>query len=236
MISLAIVADIRLYREGLAEVLDRQSDIRVVGTASSDEAGVHRIVQAAPDVVLLDMAMAASASVARMLGDSGAGIAVLALGVPETESHVLACAEIGAAGYVPREGSLQDLLDGLHRVARGEAHYSPRLVAVLLQRLAARSTPCDPVASRLTIRELEIVELIDRGMTNKEIAAHLYIELATVKNHVHNILEKLHLHGRTEAAAWVRAQRGVSSAVLLDLNPGTRPFARRGPGPNHAEY
>jgi two-component system, NarL family, nitrate/nitrite response regulator NarL len=219
VISLAIVADIRLYREGLAEVLDRQSDIRVVGTASSDEAGVHRIVQAAPDVVLLDMAMAASASVARMLGDSGAGIAVLALGVPETESHVLACAEIGAAGYVPREGSLQDLLDGLHRVARGEAHYSPRLVAVLLQRLAAHSTPCDPVASRLTIRELEIVELIDRGMTNKEIAAHLYIELATVKNHVHNILEKLHLHGRTEAAAWVRAQRGVSSAVLRDLNP-----------------
>ena len=86
MISLAIVADIRLYREGLAEVLDRQPDIRVVGTASSDEAGARRIVQAAPDVALLDMAMPASAAIARMLGDSGAGIAVLALGVPETES------------------------------------------------------------------------------------------------------------------------------------------------------
>jgi DNA-binding NarL/FixJ family response regulator len=219
VISLAIVTDIRLYREGLAEVLDRQPDIRVVGTAGNDEAGVRRIIQAAPDVALLDMAMPASASVARMLGNPGAGIALLALSVPETESHVLACAEVGAAGYVAREGSLQDLLDGVRQVARGEAHYSPRLVAVLLQRFAARHEPREPTAERLTVRELEVVELIDQGLTNKEIAAHLYIELATVKNHVHNILEKLHLPGRTEAAALVRAQRGASSMVLRGLDP-----------------
>ena len=219
MISLAIVADIRLYREGLAEVLGRQPEIRVVGTAGNDEASVRRITQSAPDVVLLDMAMPGSASVARMLGDSGTGIAVLALGVPETESHVLACAKVGAAGYVPREGSLQDLLDGIRQVARGEAHYSPRLVAMLLQRFTARGTPREPAADRLTARELEIVELIDQGLTNKEIAAQLYIELATVKNHVHNILEKLHLRGRTEAAAWARTRRDTFSAVLEDLNP-----------------
>lgn len=216
MISLAIIADIRLYREGLAEILGRQPDIRVVGTASSDEAGIGRIVRAAPDVALLDMAIPGSAAIARILGDSGTGIAVLALGVPETESHVLACAEVGAAGYVPREGSMQDLLDGVRQVARGEAHYPPRLVTVLLQRFAARSVPRDQAPGRLTVRELEIVKLIDRGLTNKEIAAHLYIELATVKNHVHNILEKLHLTCRTEAAAWVRAQRDISAAVDLD--------------------
>lgn len=216
MISLAIVADIRLYREGLAEVLGRQPEIRVVGTASNDETCVRQIAQAAPDVVLLDMAMPGSVSIAGMLGDSGAGIAVLALGVPETESHVLACAKVGAVGYIPREGSLQDLLDGIRQVARGEAHYSPRLVAVLLQRFTVRGTPREPAAKRLTIRELEIVDLIDKGLTNKEIAAQLYIELATVKNHVHNILEKLHLRGRTEAAAWVRARRDTLSAVLED--------------------
>jgi two-component system, NarL family, nitrate/nitrite response regulator NarL len=219
VISLAIVADIRLYREGLAEVLDRQPGIRVVGTAGHDEADVRHIVQAAPDVVLLDMAMPTSPSIARMLGDSGAGIAVLALGVPETEHHVLACAKVGAAGYVPREGSLQDLLEGVRQVARGEAHYSPRLVPVLLQRFAARGAPREPAAERLTARELEIVELIDQGLTNQEIAKQLYIELATVKNHVHNILEKLHLRRRTEAAAWVRAQRGAPSAALSDLDP-----------------
>ena len=219
MISLAIISDIRLYREGLAEVLGRQPDVRVVGTAGNDEASVRHIVQAAPDVALLDMAMPASASVARTLGESAPGIAVLALGVPETEPHVLACAEVGAAGYVPREGNLQDLLDGVRQVARGEAHYSPRLVAVLLQRFAARSAPCEPAAERLTSRELEVVELIDQGLTNKEIGERLYIELATVKNHVHNILEKLHLRRRTEAAAWVRARRDIASVVLQDLDP-----------------
>ena len=106
---------------------------------------------------------------------------MLALGVPETESHVLACAKVGAAGYVPREGGLEDLLDGIRQVARGEAHYSPRLVAMLLQRFTARGTPREPAAERLTARELEIVELIDQGLTNKEIAAQLYIELATVE-------------------------------------------------------
>jgi DNA-binding NarL/FixJ family response regulator len=217
VISLAIIVDIRLYREGLAEVLGREPDIHVVGTASGDEAGISGIVRATPDVALLDMAVSASAAIARMLGESGTGIAVLALGVPETESHVLACAEVGAAGYVPREASLQDLLDGVRHVARGEAYYSPRLVAVLLQRFASRSVPRDQATERLTVRELEIVKLIDQGLTNKEIATHLYIELATVKNHVHNILEKLQLHGRTEAAAWVRAQRDFLGAV--DLNP-----------------
>jgi DNA-binding NarL/FixJ family response regulator len=154
-----------------------------------------------------------------MLGESRAGIAVLALGVPETESHVLACAKAGAAGYIPREGSLQDLLDGIRQVARGEAHYSPRLVAILLQRFTARDTRREPAVERLTVRELEIVQLIDQGLTNREIAAQLFIELATVKNHVHNILEKLQLRGRTEAAAWVRTQRDTWGAVFEDLNP-----------------
>lgn len=224
MISLAIIADIRLYREGLAEVLGREPDIRVVGTASGDEAAILRIAADAPDVAVLDMAITASAAIARTLGKSGAGIAVLALGVPETESHVLACAEVGVAGVVPREGSLQDLLAGVRQVARGEAHYSPRVVAALLQRLAARSRPREQAADRLTARELEIVRLIDQGLTNKEIAAHLYIELATVKNHVHNILEKLRLHGRAEAAAWVRAQRDISSSALgIYIIPGSSP-------------
>ncbi len=115
MISLAIVADIRLYREVLAEILDRQPGIRVVGTASNDETSVRQITQTAPDVVLLDMAMPASASVARMLADYGAGIAVLALGVPETESHLQQESRSSATHTVHRIASASvDETDGSH--------------------------------------------------------------------------------------------------------------------------
>jgi two-component system nitrate/nitrite response regulator NarL len=202
VITVAILADIRLYREGLAEVLGRQPDIRVVGTAGNDTAGVQRVVHCAPDVALVDMAMPGSASIARSLAATGVGVKVLALAVPETESHVLACAEVGVAGYVPREGSLDDLL------------------AALLQRFADRRTPKLPsqCTDRLTTRELQIVGLIDQCLTNKEIAERLFIELATVKNHVHNILEKLQIRGRSEAAAWIRAQRCADRVATGDLD------------------
>jgi len=218
VISVAILADIRLYREGLAQLLDRQLDVCVVATAGNDQAGVQQVAQSAPDVALIDMAMPGSAAIARSLASTGPGIKVLALCVPETESHVLACAEVGIVGYVPREGSLDDLIAALYGVARGDAHYSPRIMAALLLRLAARSAEQRPAppADRLTRRERQIVELIDQGLTNKEIAERLYIELATVKNHVHNILEKLQIHGRGEAVAWMRAQRRMDGTGPAD--------------------
>ena len=208
MVSVVILADIRLYRDGLAEVLGRQAGIRVVGTGAGDSGGVRRVLEAEPDVALVDMAMVGSAAVVRSLARAVPGVRILALAVPETDRHVLACAEAGITGYVPREGSLDDLVATLRRVARGEAAYSPRIVAVVVQRLAAMTTPQPATASdRLTARETEIVDLIDGGLTNREIAARLCIELATVKNHVHNILEKLQIGSRAEAAALIRSSR-----------------------------
>jgi DNA-binding NarL/FixJ family response regulator len=218
MISVVILADIRLYREGLADVLGRHDSIRVVGTASGNQEDVASVRDLAPDVALVDMAMLDGVSVVRSLAETAPAVKVLALAVPETESDVLACAEAGIAGYVPREGTLADLIAALHGVARGEAFCSPRIVAVLLRRIADLSIESQPLAAagRLTARELEIVDLIDRGLTNREIAEGLNIELPTVKNHVHNILEKLQIRRRHDAAARIRSHRrlGAESSTV----------------------
>jgi DNA-binding NarL/FixJ family response regulator len=131
---------------------------------------------------------------------------VVSLGVAEDDGAVLACAEAGAVGYVPREGSLNDLLAVIESVARGEAVCSPRIAAALLRRVAslAAHRSANQIPANLTSREREIVRLIDAGLSNKDIARRLCIEVATVKNHVHNVLEKLHLHRRGEAAAHLR--------------------------------
>lgn len=221
MISVVILADIRLYREGLADVLGRQPGIRVVGTAATDTEGIACVGETNPDVALIDMAMLDSAGVVRSLGMAAPSVKVLALAVPETDSHVLACAEAGIAGYVPREGAFEDLLAALHGVARGEAFCSPRIISVLLRRIAALTVQQYPAATRLTPRELEILDLIDRRLTNREIAERLCIELATVKNHVHNILEKLQIRGRGDAAAWVRTHRRLERLGSEDLDHRT---------------
>jgi DNA-binding NarL/FixJ family response regulator len=116
---------------------------------------------------------------------------------------VIACAEAGIAAYVAREGSLDDLVATLHSVMRGEARVSPRIAAVLLRRVGDMATGrAQRVrASPLTERETEIAGLVADGLSNKQIARRLRIRLPTVKNHVHNILEKLEVGRRTEIGA-----------------------------------
>jgi DNA-binding NarL/FixJ family response regulator len=125
--------------------------------------------------------------------------------VPETEHDVIPCAEAGVAACLPRETTLADLSATIERVAAGESNASPRVAAMLLRRIATLAERNSPEAN-LTAREEEILVLIDDGLSNKQIARRLSIELPTVKNHVHNILEKLHVHRRYEAAARMRAR------------------------------
>jgi DNA-binding NarL/FixJ family response regulator len=132
----------------------------------------------------------------------------VALALPEAEADVIACAEAGASGYVPREGTLDDVEAVIESVARGEALCSPRIAATLLRRIAATAAERQPAPSemRLTSREMEIIDLIDEGLSNKEIAQRLCIAVPTVKNHVHSILDKLHVHRRAEAVARLSAR------------------------------
>jgi DNA-binding NarL/FixJ family response regulator len=206
VISILIVGDIRLYRDGLARLLDRHEQIDVVGTAESQQVAIQLIQALHPRVVLLDIAMPGGLGAVKNIAAAAPDAKIVALAVPESSREVVACAEAGVAGYVPRDGSLNDLVSTLQSVDEGELRCSPRIAAGLLRRVAqlAAESGTGIEGVRLTPRELEIVGLVDQGMTNKDIARHLGIEVATAKNHVHNILEKLHVHHRGEAAARLR--------------------------------
>jgi two-component system nitrate/nitrite response regulator NarL len=133
---------------------------------------------------------------------------LVALGVPEQEESVIRCAEAGIAAFVTRESSLPELVRVLQSALRGETLCSPSMARALLGRLATLAAEREPkpATAVLTVREVEILGLIDEGLSNKQIAARLVIELPTVKNHVHNILGKLDVRRRGDAAKQLRAR------------------------------
>jgi two-component system nitrate/nitrite response regulator NarL len=206
LIRVLVVDDTRLCREGVARILAGEPWVASVATADGMEAALDRIGGFFPDVVLVNMATAGSIAV---LGAIAAAPhpPVVVIGVSEREDEVVACAEAGVAGYLLREGSLEDLRATVQSVARGETLCSPRVAATLLRRVASLAAERQSWARRshLTGREREILGLIDQGLSNKQIAQRLSIEVRTVKNHVHSILEKLQVHRRGEAAARMRA-------------------------------
>lgn len=218
MVHLLIVSGIRFYREGLSAVLAGRLGISGCGTArDAAEARARLAGEPRPDVVLLDVGVpGARELVTACAHPVGARVVVVAVG--EQEDDLLEWAELGVAGYVGRDGSVEDLCDAVQAAARGELRCSPAMAASLLRHLstlagivrgARRELP--PV--QLTAREHEIVALIAGGHSNKGIARQLGIEVATAKNHVHNILRKLQVEHRQDAAAWLR------------LHPPSPPFA-----------
>jgi DNA-binding NarL/FixJ family response regulator len=202
-----VVSDIRLYRDGLAELLDRESALHVVGSAASVPAALILGAAHLPGVILVDMALSEPLAAVAILAAAVPGARIIAVTVPEREADVLACIEAGAFGYVSREASLQELVRAVISAANGETLCSPRIAAVLVRRVAvlAASRVSDQSA-HLTPREQQVVALIVDGLSNRQIARRLSIEIATVKNHVHNILGKLAARSRKEVAtAMVRA-------------------------------
>jgi two-component system, NarL family, nitrate/nitrite response regulator NarL len=203
-VDVLIVSDIRLYRQGLAEMLARDGRLGAVSTASSIPAAKDALKAGRTYVVLLDMGMPESLDAVRTIATSGHLAKVVALGISETRHDVVGCAEAGARGYVCRESSLEELIEAVRSAADGELRCPPGIAAALMDsvaKLAARMI--DPKA-QLTSRELEIAELLDQGLANREIAGRLHIAVATVKVHVHNILDKLGTRRRAEAAAKLR--------------------------------
>jgi two-component system, NarL family, nitrate/nitrite response regulator NarL len=212
VIRVFVVASVRLYREGLAELLPRREGIEIVGSAESWAQGADEMLALAPDIVLLDTAVADGARAISEIVRNADGAKVVALSVAASDGDVIAYAEAGVSGYVARDESLDDLVTVVRSVARGEVACAPSIAAALLRRVSALSTYAHADADdRLTRREEEIAGLLVDGLSNKEIAGRLCIEPATVKNHVHHILEKLGARSRFEVAA--RLGRRTGSAV-----------------------
>jgi DNA-binding NarL/FixJ family response regulator len=205
-VDVLIVSDVCLYREGLKRILDEDGRLDVVGTAASKDEAVHKISTTKPDVVLVDMTMEDRCSIIRQVVEIAANTKVVALAVPKAVTEVIACVEAGVSGYVIRNSSLEELIQSIEAVARGELKCSPQIAGYLLQRFKALAAERGKTSSLigLTRRELRILELVEKGFPNKEIARALNIEVATVKNHVHSILQKLHVSSRGEAAALKR--------------------------------
>lgn len=203
-IRLLIVIPVRLYREGLAMRLEEHARFEIVGTAqSSTEASTLALALAIPpDVAIVDACAAASRQFMQALTQQHPGTRVLAFGVEEKLNTILECTQAGASGYFDANGSLSELIDAIERIVSGELACSPNIVAELLRRIAQPASLTEPAG--LTRRQQQVLALLERGLANKQIAATLNIAEATVKNHVHQVLEKLRVPSRAQAAAFSR--------------------------------
>ena len=207
-----IASDVRILREGLALGLAACEALRVAGTAATFE-GVCALLASSPaSVILLDVGMPDALNFARRLTQLQRSVRIVAVAVADLEAEVVACAEAGFSGFVSRDASIADAALAIHGAAVDELHCSPRLTAQLFKRLSVVSGTATSQPS-LTRREAEVVDLIDRGLSNKQISQRLHIGTATVKNHVHNVLEKLHVSRRAEAAAQVRGRRSARAPL-----------------------
>lgn len=211
MLRLLIVDGVRLYREGLAGILAREPGVGEVLTATDAVAAAPLLAAAPPDVVLVNVADGDHAMI-RAVRTAAPDSAIVAVGIAESEEDVVAYAEAGVAGYLLRTEPLEHLLRVIRSVVAGETLCSPRTTALLLRRvrtLAAQSARpvAGPRVPALTAREDDVLELLDLGMSNQEIADRLGITVRTVKNHVHSILEKAGAHRRGEAVAAFRQLR-----------------------------
>lgn len=196
-----IVSDVRLHRDGLMSLLRGCSSVDMLGSDNlMDSLSALRTTVA--DVVLLDIAQPAESRFVNALRQLQPRLRILALGIRETAGDVLSCAAAGVDGYVAIDAALDDMLAAIDAVIRGELFCSPEVAASLYQCIGApRATNAAP----LTMRELQVADLMDRGLPNKEIARHLGVEPCTAKNHVRNILQKLNVHRRGQAVAKLRS-------------------------------
>jgi two-component system, NarL family, nitrate/nitrite response regulator NarL len=213
-----LVSDVRLYREGLIASLARQRRLELVGAAASGDF-LDRIVALQPEVLLLDLGAYESLSIPRRARQVLPAICVVAFAVAEIGEKVLACAEAGVSGYVTTGGSIEDLVAAVFHALRGELMCSPRIAALLFSRMATFSDgriTASADAWSLTRREQEVAALVACNLPNKEIARRLRLGATTVKNHVHNILQKLNVHRRGDIG------RLCSMQMAREANPPSK--------------
>jgi DNA-binding NarL/FixJ family response regulator len=216
-IRVMICDDHALFRRGLMMVLESEEAIDVVGEAEDGDEAVRRAVELAPDVVLMDVRMPRLSGIeaTRSIAEALPSTKILMLTVSDEEDDLYDAIKAGATGYLLKEISIEEVATAIRAVVSGQSLISPSMASKLLSEFTNLAKKADErqsvPAPRLTERELEVLKLVAQGMSNREIAGELFISENTVKNHVRNILEKLHLHSRMEAVVYAVREK------LLDI-------------------
>jgi DNA-binding NarL/FixJ family response regulator len=203
VIRVVLVDDHGLFRAGVRAELDGRVD--VIGEAADATSAIALITEQKPDVVLLDVHMpgGGGALVPPAVHETQPSVRFLALSVSDAAEDVIAVIRAGARGYVTKNISTNDLVDAISRVHAGDAVFSPRLAGFVLDAFSsARSPVTDDEMDRLSPREQEVLQLIARGYTYREIASRLFLSVKTVETHVSAVLRKLQLSNRHELTAW----------------------------------
>ncbi|MGH2818567.1 MAG: response regulator [Actinomycetota bacterium] len=216
-VRVLIVDDHALFRRGLQMVLEGETDIDVVGEAGDGQEAIERAESTTPDVVLMDVRMPKRSGIeaTRTIKDTLPSTKILMLTISDEEADLYEAIKAGASGYLLKEISIEEVADAVRAVHAGQSLISPSMASKLLNEFAAmvkrRDERTQVPGPRLTTRELEVLKLVAKGLNNRDIGQELFISENTVKNHVRNILEKLHLHSRMEAVVYAVREK------LLDI-------------------
>jgi DNA-binding NarL/FixJ family response regulator len=217
VVRVLIADDQALFRRGLYVVLGTEEGIEVVGEAENGQEAVTKAEETAPDVVLMDvrMPMVSGIEAARQIRELSPTTKILMLTVSDEEDDLYEAIKAGANGYLLKEISVEEVAEAIRAVVQGQSLISPSMASKLLNEfnsLARRAEERQqfPVPT-LTSRELEVLRLVAKGLSNREIADDLFISENTVKNHVRNILEKLHLHSRMQAVMYAVRERLIDT-------------------------
>jgi DNA-binding NarL/FixJ family response regulator len=205
--SVVLCSGARLYRDSLAATLASVPEVVLVGSFASAADAASRLPDLRPDIVLVEVSMPDAASAFASIVEAAPGARLVAILGSNEAQLVVECAVAGVSGIVAGDASLDDLMTVILSAQRGGFSCSPSIAPLLRLHVALPSSPRGGQAAegaRLTRREIEIVDLIDQGLSNKQIAQALSIEVSTTKNHVHHILQKLGVERRTAAIAAVR--------------------------------
>ncbi|MBW4565140.1 MAG: response regulator transcription factor [Mojavia pulchra JT2-VF2] len=206
MIKVLLVDDQSLIRQGLKALLELESDLEIVGEAENGEAAINLVAQLQPHVVLMDIRMPIMDGVAatREILRRFSGTKVLVLTTFDDDEYVKAALQNGAMGYLLKDTPSEELAVAIRAVHKGYTQLGPGIVKKLLTQFGSvgsnQSPQIPPSLAELTPREKEVLRLIAQGASNREIAQNLYISEGTVKNHVTNMLNRLNLRDRTQAA------------------------------------
>jgi DNA-binding NarL/FixJ family response regulator len=212
LIKVLLVIEIRLIGNIFASVLDEEADIKVAGCMTTLEDALRFIETQEVNIVLVSTGLPNQGALefTRTVIDRALSMKVLALGLSEeNKNEALRYIESGACGFILKDSSVNELIEAIRLAQRGEAQVSSKIAGAMMERLFYLSRMFYAVENkldgdvRLTSRELEVLQFIGEGLTNQEIAARLVVEVGTVKNHVHSILEKLNVSNRDEAATYL---------------------------------